>query len=79
MSTLRITVEWLQGAYHGREWPPSPDTCGSAHARCFPRPGHLARWPCRHMTLTWTTGVVGPLALGAGAGVGLGLFVPAHR
>ena len=31
------------------------------------------------MTLTWTTGVVGPLALGAGAGVGLGLFVPAHR
>ena len=56
-----------------------PDTCGSAHARCFPRPGHLARWPCRHMTLTWTTGVVGPLALGAGAGVGLGLFVPAHR
>ena len=56
-----------------------PDTCGSAHARCFPRPAHLARWPCRHMTLTWTTGVVGPLALGAGAGVGLGLFVPAHR
>ena len=24
MTTLRITVEWLDGAYHGREWPPSP-------------------------------------------------------
>ena len=24
MRTLRITVEWLGGAYHGREWPPSP-------------------------------------------------------
>ena len=24
MTTLRITVEWLHGAYHGREWPPSP-------------------------------------------------------
>ena len=24
MTTLRITVEWLGGAYHGREWPPSP-------------------------------------------------------
>lgn len=24
MATLRITVEWLDGTYHGREWPPSP-------------------------------------------------------
>ena len=24
MSTLRITVEWLDGRYHGREWPPAP-------------------------------------------------------
>lgn len=24
MSTLRITVEWLDGRYHGAEWPPSP-------------------------------------------------------
>ena len=24
MPTLRITVEWLDGTYHGREWPPSP-------------------------------------------------------
>ena len=24
MTSLRITVEWLDGAYHGREWPPSP-------------------------------------------------------
>ena len=24
MSTLRVTVEWLGGAYHAREWPPSP-------------------------------------------------------
>ncbi len=58
---------------------PVPDTSGSAHAGRFRRPSHLAHWPCRHMTLTWTTGVVGPLALGAGAGVGLGLFVPARR
>ena len=24
MSTLRITVDWLDRTYHGREWPPSP-------------------------------------------------------
>ena len=24
MTTLRITVEWLDGRYHGREWPPAP-------------------------------------------------------
>lgn len=24
MATLRITVEWLDGTYHGNEWPPSP-------------------------------------------------------
>ena len=24
MTTLRITVEWFDGAYHGCEWPPSP-------------------------------------------------------
>ena len=24
MTTLRIAVEWPDGAYHGREWPPSP-------------------------------------------------------
>ena len=24
MSTLRITVEWLDARYHGREWPPAP-------------------------------------------------------
>ena len=24
MRTLRLTVEWLDDAYHGREWPPSP-------------------------------------------------------
>ena len=24
MTTLRITVAWLDGRYHGREWPPAP-------------------------------------------------------
>ena len=24
MATLRITVAWLDGRYHGREWPPAP-------------------------------------------------------
>ena len=24
MSTFRVTVEWLDGRYHGEEWPPSP-------------------------------------------------------
>ena len=24
MTTLRITIEWPHGEYHGREWPPSP-------------------------------------------------------
>ena len=24
MTTLRITAEWLDGRYHGREWPPAP-------------------------------------------------------
>ena len=24
MATLRITVAWLDGCYHGREWPPAP-------------------------------------------------------
>ena len=24
MTTLRITVEWLDARYHGREWPPAP-------------------------------------------------------
>ena len=24
MKTLRVTVEWLDGRYHGEEWPPSP-------------------------------------------------------
>ncbi len=24
MATVRITVEWLDGTYHGLEWPPSP-------------------------------------------------------
>ena len=24
MTTLRITVEWLDGRYHGSEWPPAP-------------------------------------------------------
>lgn len=24
MPTLRITVDWLDGVYHGVEWPPSP-------------------------------------------------------
>ena len=24
MARLRITVDWLEGRYHGVEWPPSP-------------------------------------------------------
>ena len=24
MKTLRVTIEWLDGRYHGEEWPPSP-------------------------------------------------------
>ena len=24
MTILRITVEWIDGRYHGREWPPAP-------------------------------------------------------
>ena len=24
MKTLRVTIEWLEGRYHGEEWPPSP-------------------------------------------------------
>ena len=24
MATLRIAVDWLDGTYHGKEWPPSP-------------------------------------------------------
>ena len=24
MKTLRVTLEWLDGRYHGAEWPPSP-------------------------------------------------------
>ena len=24
MATVRITVDWLEGLYHGAEWPPAP-------------------------------------------------------
>ena len=51
---------------------------GSAHPLSCRRPGHLARYPCVHLTIGWTAPVRGPLALGAGVGYGLGLFVPAR-
>ena len=49
---------------------------GSAHPLSYRRPGHLARYPCLHVTVEWTEPVRGPLALGAGTGYGLGLLVP---
>ena len=49
---------------------------GSAHPLSYRRPGHLARYPCLHLSIEWTVPVRGPLALGAGVGYGLGLFVP---
>ena len=45
---------------------------GSAHPLSYRRPGHLARYPCLHLSVEWTVPVRGPLALGAGAGVGYG-------
>ena len=55
---------------------PAPRAAGSAPARRYRRPRHLARYPVSHLTVTWTTAVAGPLAFGAGAGYGLGLLVP---
>ena len=49
---------------------------GSAHPLSYRRPGHLARYPCLHLSVEWTVPVRGPLALGAGVGYGLGLLVP---
>ena len=55
---------------------PGPRLSGSVHPARYRRPRHLARYPCEHMTVRWTTPVTGPLALGAGVGYGLGLFMP---
>ena len=49
---------------------------GSTHPLSYRRPGHLARYPCLHLSVEWTVPVRGPLALGAGVGYGLGLLVP---
>ena len=49
---------------------------GSTHPLSYRRPGHLARYPCMHLSVEWTVPVRGPLALGAGVGYGLGLLVP---
>ena len=55
---------------------PAPRAAGSALARRYRRPRHLAHFPVQHLTVTWRTAIIGPLALGAGAGYGLGLLVP---
>ena len=52
---------------------------GSAHPLSYRRPGHLARYPCMHVTVEWAEPVRGPLSLGAGTGYGLGLFVPVEE
>ena len=56
---------------------PAPRAAGSALARRYRRPRHLARFPVTHLSVTWRTAVAGPLAFGAGTGYGLGLLVPA--
>ena len=56
---------------------PAPRLAGSAPAHHYRRPRHLARYPVQHLSVTWRTALVGPLALGAGTGYGLGLLVPA--
>ena len=55
---------------------PAPRAAGSAPARLYRRPRHLAHFPVQHLTVTWRTALIGPLALGAGTGYGLGLLVP---
>ena len=56
---------------------PAPRVAGSASAHRYRRPRHLAHLPVTHLSVTWRTAVIGPLALGAGTGYGLGLLVPA--
>ena len=56
---------------------PAPRLSGSAPAHRYQRPRHLAHYPVAHLSVTWRTALVGPLALGAGTGYGLGLLVPA--
>ena len=56
---------------------PAPRLAGSAPAHRYRRPRHLAHYPVAHLSVTWRTALVGPLALGAGTGYGLGLLVPA--
>ena len=56
---------------------PAPRLAGSASAHRYHRPRHLAHFPVHHLSVTWRTALVGPLALGAGTGYGLGLLVPA--
>ena len=56
---------------------PAPRLAGSASAHRYHRPRHLAHYPVAHLSVTWRTALVGPLALGAGTGYGLGLLVPA--
>ena len=56
---------------------PAPRLAGSAPAHRYLRPRHLAHYPVAHLSVTWRTAVIGPLALGAGTGYGLGLLVPA--
>lgn len=58
---------------------PAGRLAGSSPPARYRRPCHLARYPCQHMTITWTHCVTGPVALGAGIGYGLGLFLPASR
>ena len=58
---------------------PAPRLAGSAPAYRYRRPRHLAHYPVTHLSVTWRTALVGPLALGAGTGYGLGLLVPLPR
>ena len=51
---------------------------GSEMPTRYKRPRHLARYPCRHMSIRWIKPTTGPIALGAGVGYGLGLFLPAE-
>ena len=54
----------------------APRLAGSAPAHRHRRPRHLAHYPVAHLSVTWRTALIGPLALGAGTGYGLGLLVP---
>ena len=58
---------------------PSARSHSGCCAGAYLRPRHLAHYPVTHLSVTWRTVLVGPLALGAGTGYGLGLLVPVPR